>query len=113
VVAIVLPRDFHNLPFAQAHQNNIHGQPMKPAEEGGFSAESVNLTENLQEGLLGQVLGISLIFCHAQAQTIDPSIVSAIDSLEGCSVALLCLSNGFFLRDVVVAGFSDSRRLFR
>src|SRR5437868_12034735 len=57
--------------FAEAHQDNIDGHPVQPGREGGFPAEGADLTEQLQESFLSQILGLSRIGRHTQTQGVN------------------------------------------
>jgi hypothetical protein len=80
--------------FAEAHQDYVCGQTMKPGRKGGFAAECVNFAKELKESLLGEVLGFEGIADHAEAEAVDAARVLAIERFEGGGVALLRADDG-------------------
>jgi hypothetical protein len=74
---------FHQPPLpAQLHQNDINHQPVKPGVEGRFPAEGVELSKQLDEGFLHEVLCIRLIARHAQAKGIHALAILMVQSFE-------------------------------
>ena len=43
--------------LANSHERNVDGQPVQPGGKARFAAKSLNLAEQLQEGVLCQVFG--------------------------------------------------------
>ena len=86
-------------PFlAEAHEDDIGGKAVHPGRKGRFAAECMNLAEQLQEGLLGQIFGFNGVATHAQTESVDAAAVQLINGFEGVGVALLGQANGFFER---------------
>ena len=73
----------------EMHQDDIDGEPMEPGREAGLSAEGVDLAEQLQEGILGQVFGFGGIAHHAQTERIYAAAVQFIEAFERGCVTLL------------------------
>ena len=80
--------------FAEAHQDYVCGQAVKPGRKGRFAAEGVNFAEKLQEGFLGEVFGFEGIADHAEAEAVDAAGVLAVERFEGGGVALLSADDG-------------------
>ena len=80
--------------FAEAHEDDVCGEAMKPGGEGGFAAEGMNFSEELEEGFLGEVFGFEGVADHAEAEAVDAARVLAIESFESGSVALLGAADG-------------------
>ena len=66
---------------------------MQPGGERRFSAKRSNLTIELKERFLSQILGFCRIRGHAQTKGIYPSLVLIVESLKRLGVALLCPLN--------------------
>ena len=75
--------------FAEAHQDDVCGQAVKPGRKGRFAAERVYFAEKLEEGFLGEVFGFEGIADHAEAEAVDAAGVLAVKRFEGGGVALL------------------------
>ena len=79
--------------FAEAHEDDVCGEAMKPGGESGFAAEGVDLTEKLEEGFLGEVFGFKRIADHAKAEAVDAARMLAIEGFERGGVAVLGAEN--------------------
>jgi hypothetical protein len=55
----------------------------------------VNLTQQQDEGLLGQVFGFKGVSQHAQTDAVDKPRVQPIDELESRGIAMVGQPNGF------------------
>jgi len=75
--------------FAEAHQDDVRGEAMKPGREGGFAAESVNFAEELEESFLREVFGFEGVADHTEAEAVDTARVLAVKLFEGSGVAAL------------------------
>src|SRR5690348_16317786 len=71
------------------HEHHVHREPVQPSREGAFTAEGADLAEQLQEGLLGQILSLGGVAGHAQAQRVNAAFVQVVEELEGLGFALL------------------------
>jgi hypothetical protein len=60
---------------------------MQPGGEGRFAAKSANLAEKLKESLLHQVLRISGISDHPQAEGIDPAAMELVKKLKSSCIS--------------------------
>jgi len=65
---------------------------MEPCGEGRVTAEGGNFAMKLEESFLSQVLGLSGIADHAQAQGVDAALVLEIKMREGLVVSSLSAS---------------------
>ncbi len=81
--------------FAQLHEDEVDGEAMQPGGEGGFAAEAAELAEEVEEGLLGHVLGFGDVAEHAQAEGVDAAFVQRVELGEGLGVAVLGGFDGF------------------
>lgn len=79
--------------FAEAHEDDVCGQAVKPRGEGGFAAECVNFAEELEEGFLSQVLGFAGIAEHTEAKAVDAAGVLAVEIFESGGVTALGAEN--------------------
>src|ERR1700723_4712226 len=70
------------------HQYQIYRKSMEPCGEGGFSAETTDLSEEVQEGLLGHVFGLGDIAEHAEAKGVDPAFVEGVELGERFGVSV-------------------------
>ena len=94
----VVCRLFHlDAALAEMHQDLVNGQPMEPRREGGFATKAANFSKELNEDFLREVFCLRDIAGHAQAQRVDPAIMSLVKLLEGHHVAL-----SSFLREGVI-----------
>jgi len=80
-----LPQNF----LPQPHQHHIHHQPVQPGAKSRLAAERRNLTEEVQERFLREVLGLGRVVGHPQTERIDPPLVGVKERLERLLVALL------------------------
>ena len=77
--------------FAEMHQDLIDRQTVQPGRKGRFTAKASNFSKELNEDLLCEVLSLRDIAGHAQAERVNPTIVSLVKLLKGCHVALRSL----------------------
>src|ERR1035438_5682404 len=63
------------LPPAKLHQHGVYGNPIEPGRKRGISAKRTDGSEHLQESLLRQVLCLSHILGHEQANRVDAVLV--------------------------------------
>jgi hypothetical protein len=64
-------------------------------EKADSPRKGVNLAEELQEYVLGQILGLDGLSHHAQAKGVDAPTVESVDELECRGVSLLSQPDGF------------------
>jgi len=74
--------------LAEMHQDLVDGQAVQPCRKGGFAAEAANFSKELNEDFLCEVFCLRDIAGHAQAQRVDPTIMSLVKLLKGDHVAL-------------------------
>lgn len=75
--------------FAEAHQDDVCSEAMKPRREGGFASECMDFTEELEEGFLSEVFGFEWITDHAEAEAVNAAGVLTVERFEGGAVAML------------------------
>jgi hypothetical protein len=68
-------RQLPRLALAKAHQDCVDCNPVEPGRKGGVAAERVQATENLNEGILRQVLGQRSITRHEQTKGVNAPLV--------------------------------------
>jgi hypothetical protein len=74
--------------LSKAHEHLIDRHAMEPRREGGLTSERTDLSEELDEYVLGNVLGLGGVSHHPEAEGVDSTIVFAIEALEGRDVAV-------------------------
>ena len=94
--------------FAELHEYEVDGEAMEPGGEGGFSAEAANLAEEMEECLLGHVLGFGDVAEHAQAEGVDAALMECVELGEGLGVAVLGGFDGFGLAGYGRVAFEES-----
>lgn len=57
------------------HQDGIYGDAMEPGGQRRVSFKGRQLSEHLQECILGEVLSLCRVVRHAQTNAIDPRLV--------------------------------------
>ena len=72
------------------HQDDVHREPMQPGRKRRLATKRSNLSKQLQERFLGQILGLGRIRSHPQAQRINAPLVLVVKGLERRGVSLLC-----------------------
>ena len=75
--------------FAEMHQDQIYRKAMQPGGESGLSAEAADLAEEMEEGLLGHVLGFGDVAEHAEAEGVDAAFVEGVELGERLGVSVL------------------------
>jgi len=83
--------------LAEVHQDVIDGQPVQPRGEGGLTAEASYLAKELNKDILGQIFRFRRVGDHAEAEAVDPSVVSLIEQFKGPHIA-----GGRRLRQIVI-----------
>ncbi len=81
--------------FAQMHQDEVDRKAMQPGGEGGLAAEAADLAEEMEEGLLGHVLGFGDVAEHAKAEGVDAAFVQGVELGKCLGVAVLGGFDGF------------------
>ena len=81
--------------FAEVHEDEVDGEAVQPGGEGGFAAEAADLAEEMEEGLLGHVLGFGDVAEHAEAEGVDAAFVEGVELGEGLGVAVFGGFDGF------------------
>ncbi len=61
------------------HEDEVDGEAMEPGGEGALAAEAAELAEEMEEGLLGHVLGFGDVAEHAQAEGVDAALVERVE----------------------------------
>src|SRR5579862_3719631 len=77
-------------PAPQFHQNGVDRYAIKPGRKCSVAAERSDRPENLQESFLGEVLGLSDVFGHEEADRVDAILVLLKQRGKGLLIA--CLS---------------------
>ncbi len=80
--------------FAEAHEDYVCGQAVKPRRKRGLAAEGVDFAKKLKESFLGEVFGLEGVADHAQAEAVDAAGVLAIEDFEGGGVTALSAKDG-------------------
>lgn len=80
--------------FTEAHQDDVCGEAVKPGGESRLAAESVNLAEELEEGLLREIFGFEGVADHAEAETVNATRMLAVEIFEGGGVTTLGAADG-------------------
>lgn len=73
--------------LAKVHQNVVDGKSVQPGSEGRLATKASNFSKELDEDLLGEILGFSCIGDHSQAQAVDPTLVALVQNFEGYHIA--------------------------
>ena len=73
--------------LAQVHQDEIDRQAVQPGGEGALAAEAADLTEQVEEGLLGHVFRLGDIAEHAQTEGVDAALVQGIKLRKRLGIA--------------------------
>ena len=81
--------------LAQVHEDEVDGEAVQPGGEGGLAAEAAELAEEVEERLLGHVLGFGDVAEHAQAEGVDAALVQGVELGEGFGVAVFGGLDGF------------------
>src|SRR5258706_544315 len=81
---------------------------MQPGGESRFAAETADLAKELDENFLGQVLGLSHVTRHPQAERIYAPVVALVKLLEGFHVAFGGPLRQFVVRRSRCLGFACS-----
>ena len=66
---------------AEAFDDDVHGEPMKPGGKGRVAAEGAELLPDADEDILGQLIGVAAAR-HPAHETVHPRQVRVIDPLE-------------------------------
>ncbi len=74
--------------LAQMHEDEVDGEAVQPGGEGALAAEAAELAEEMQEGVLGHVLGLGDVAEHAEAEGVDAAFVESVELCEGVGVAI-------------------------
>jgi hypothetical protein len=74
-------------PVAQLVQTQVDGDPVDPGAEARLGAEARKRAEHLEEGALGQVLGVRLAPQVPVRKVVDRLLVVADQLVEGAPVA--------------------------
>ncbi len=77
------------------HEDEVDGEAVQPGGEGALAAEAAELAEEVEEGLLGHVLGFRDVAEHAQAEGVDATLVKRVELGKGIGVAVLGVLDGF------------------
>ena len=80
--------------LAQMHEHQVDGEAVQPGGEGGLAAEAAELAEEVEEGLLGHVLGLGYVAEHAQTEGVDATLVQRVELCESVRVAVLGALDG-------------------
>jgi len=101
---MVSSRETRLRPFLRrCMRTRFDGEAMEPSGEGGLAAETADLAEEVEEGVLGHVLGLGDVAEHAEAEGVDAAFVEGVE-LGKC----LCVS---VLGGLDRFGFADDRRI--
>jgi hypothetical protein len=65
--------------LAEVHEHEVYREAMEPGGEGGLAAEAADLAEEMEEGLLGHVLGFGDVAEHAEAEGVDAPLVEGVE----------------------------------
>jgi hypothetical protein len=77
---------------------------MEPGGESGLASEAADLAEEMEEGLLGHVLGFRDVAEHSEAERVDATLVEGVELGEGLCISSLSGFDGFsFAEDGWVA----------
>jgi hypothetical protein len=84
-------RNHGKILFPQVHQHYVYREPMQPRRERRFAAKRRNLTIELEEGFLSQILRLSRIRRHTQAKRVHTPLMLIVEGLERSGIPLLSL----------------------
>ncbi len=73
---------------SKMHQGGGHSDAMQPSGQSRFSAERGELSEDLNEGILGQIIRLCRVFRHAKDYGIDPVLMHVKQRSECIPIAI-------------------------
>ena len=66
----------------EVHENEIYGKPVQPGAEPALTAKRSDLSKQVNEDFLGQILSLCRIVCHTQTYGIDSPVVAFVQIAE-------------------------------
>jgi len=104
----LLERSFLDRLLPQLHQNHVYRKAVKPCGKRRLAAKCGDLSEELEERFLRQILCLGRIPHHSKAQRIHSAAVQLIQTFEGRRIALLGKPDRLGFRNVPTFGSSRS-----